>query len=188
MKTIQFLLFLLLVVCSCLLGIDVVFSCDSEHQTLLNAKHRLTVAEDNLKRYETQASTSLWDVFWSERNDRDNVQNEFERQDSERGYLEGSASADQARQEVASAQDAYNAAYTNYHYCLLLRNSEDITGACGHTYQRIDESSHAWDYFGCGHAGYMCQPGIHYLNFCTSCRTFYYYCEDTTCSAGSTHY
>ena len=90
-----------------------------------------------------------------------------------------------AEEALAAANQAYSDAYTAYTICMASHLTQEITGPCGHTYNRLDEDSHAWDYFDCGHKGYKCQTGIHYINYCYDCETLYYYCEGHTCSSGS---
>ncbi len=128
----------------------------------------------------------MWDIFWSERSDRDLFEEEMVRWERSLDYIDAEMDIEQAKADVAAAQEAYNQAYTAYMVCYASHLTEEITGACGHTYTRLNEDAHAWGYFDCGHAGYLCQTGIHYLTYCSKCDTLYYFCEDEdhmyTCS------
>ena len=185
MKTFKFLGILLLGIFFCLLGIDAFSSCDEKYQAVLTAEKQLASEQAWLDKYEADSFLSLWDTFWSERSDRDNFEEQMERWEKSQDYLDAERDIEQAKEAVAAAQEAYNQAYTAYTICMASHLTQEITGFCGHIYNRLDEDNHEWISFDCGHQGWECSVGIHYITYCYDCETLYYYCEGHTCSSGS---
>lgn len=91
----------------------------------------------------------------------------------------------EAEEALTAAKQAYTDAYIAYMLCITSHLTREITGPCGHTYQYLNRDSHAWDYFDCGHKGYICKVGIHYMSYCYDCVSPYYNCEGHTCSSSS---
>ena len=97
MKNIQILGILLLGIFLCLLGIDAFSACDEKYQAVLTAENQLEAEEGWLEYYESQSKMSLWDIFWSERSDRDDFEEQMERAEKSQDYTDAQRDIKQAK-------------------------------------------------------------------------------------------
>ena len=174
--------------------LNIFAACDNLAATMDAAQASVESAKRNLKDLNSQSflkwAKQVGKAFGAEKDFDDSMANDpndlADKLEEAHSQLSLDNQIKAAEETLAAAESAYSTAYYNFMVCYQNHLQEEITGACGYTYKRLHRSDHEWTYFACGHAGYPCQPGIHYLTYCSKCDTLYYFCEDEghmyTCS------
>ena len=183
-----FLGLILLVVFVSMSSVDALAACDSLAASMDAARQTRDQAQaslDSLRKSETINNIGIFGKSFGGSEDGPGLSmDEFLSEGV--GVANLAMQISEAEKKLAAAQKAYSEAHYNFMVCYQSHLQEEITGFCGHTYKRLHRSDHEWTYFDCGHKGYKCQPGIHYITYCAKCDKLYYFCEDEghmyTCS------
>ena len=96
-----------------------------------------------------------------------------------------------AEAALDAANQAYSTAYYDFMVCYTNHLLEEITGPCGHTYQRLHRSDHSEVVGMCGHTYYYCQTinhGFISIYPCSKCGAYYFTCASESCMAGGSHH